>query len=311
MTTFGLELEFGDLDNSKDLPVQLGFNEGLKLDGLWRGAECGILNSNRKAVDCLRLTETRGGELATQPSVDVLDLFYKYLMILDFYRDLSVSALSAGQLSVSFNRKLSVDEFKKIFEYVKLNERYYWSLCVEGNLQEDLEYFSQVSSINHLINPKLYEAVKQANTFEDIETAVRSIHAIDAITKQETKSFRTVINLYGLVTTGRLEFRGFRETLDPYEKYSFIMLCYRLVDCMMSVGTGKSIKNILKEANYRLPKLRNIRQDVADYLATKPADRFTMSFKRLKKPYRITSVYREVTKAQEEVAKLIMKEFSK
>lgn len=311
MMTFGLELEFGDLDNSKDLPIQLGFNEGLKLAGLWRGAECGILNSNRRAVDCLRLTELRGGELATQPSIGVLDLFYKYLMILDFYRDLSVSALSAGQFSVSFNRVLSVDEIKKVFEYVRKNERFYWKLCIEGNLKEDLEYFSQVSSVNHLINPKLYEAVQRASTFEEIEFAVRTIHAVDAITGQETKSFRTVINLYGLITTGRLEFRGFRETLNPYEKYSFIMLCYRLANQLMFGTNGKSIKNILKENNYRLPKLRNIRQDVDDYLATKPANRFTMAFKRLKKPYRITSVYRLVTESQKEITKLIMKEFNR
>lgn len=102
-----------------------------------------------------------------------------------------------------------------------------------------------------------------------------------------------------------------RETLDPYEKYSFIMLCYRLANQLMFGTNGKSIKNILKENNYKLPKLRNIRQDVDDYLATKPANRFTMAFKRLKKPYRITSVYRLVTESQKEITKLIMKEFNR
>lgn len=268
MLTFGCELELSDIDRSIDIPNHLGYHEGPKIDGYYMGAECSIANTNGIAVDPICITTNRGGEINTRPTSTVDYQLSKILTIFDLFPVCDTTHVNHLHINVDLNRKPKLKEIKNVFRYTQLNEvdtirKLYWNANHEKYFKEGIWSISDFgkwrlrSSGGRMIHPRVYNQIYYVNRGVDLTHIVTHYNILiqPNTTIESHTSPRSGINLVNL-PTGRIEFRCFRMTVDPYELYSALRFCEYYVNEALKGEKGKRVKDIFKLHRFVFPPLR-------------------------------------------------------
>ena len=201
--TYGLELEFGDVDRSKvDLPVGWG----------WSPNERSIVNSN--ATKCTP-TGNFGGELNTKPLKRTLGDYRQLKQVIDScYNAGGVNMWNTGFDGHLYIGDLELEELKKLFVLG------YYTQTLMLQVFDYPDWFD----IEHLCPKIKYDFVGKVKNAKSI-SALRNVFA----NSSNVGHFRFVINIMPYFKTKTLEFRffngtrQFRKTLETINfMYSFL-----------------------------------------------------------------------------------------
>jgi len=283
-TSFGCELEWSDVDRRVDIPKELGEWEGPKIAGYYMNSEIDIVNTKGKyrgvGTDPLCMTCRVGGEIHTQPSNTIETQVLRMMRILDLFSTANIACPNHGHIHVGLPGILNeenLETLKNIFRYTKANQNDLIKYCcgydeadaskiASTDLQDWVKQYLLVGDGKHITN-QLFEAVEEAATVQDVLTALQTIPCEDWewTTGKATKtpsSHRTAVNLFNLTKGETIEFRIFRATINPVELYSCLYLTDRYIEEALLGAEGKPVSEILKEGNFRFPKL-NFNYDLA------------------------------------------------
>lgn len=279
--TYGLELEWSDIDRKVDIPEDLGSWEGPKIAGYYMGSEIDIVNTKGKwkgvGTDPLCVTCKVGGEIHTKPSETIDTQLIRMMRILDLFNVAGVACPNHGHIHVGFKTPDLMDSIeciKNIFAYTERNQEDLIIQCCGYDQKEhdlvrecpDLEDWVKQYLIvgdGKYIPPELFRAVEEAETAQDIQKALLEIKCLDwdpfeykesPIRKTEN-SHRTAVNLFNLTKGNTIEFRIFRASINPVEVYSCLRFVQRYMEEAVKGVNGKLVLDILKEGNFKFPKL--------------------------------------------------------
>lgn len=272
--SFGCELEWSDIDRSVDIPEDLGSWEGPKIAGLYMGSEIDIVNTKGQwkgyGTDPLALKCPVGGEIHTVPSKSINSQFGRILKIMGLFDQVNVACPNHGHIHVGIpGVRDDLEALKNLFKYTQKNEKDLIEYCCGYNMFDALEVRSsniQAWVKSYLlvgdgksINPDIYPIVEKAGSVEEIFEALKTINCQDYFWDTEnrlnTESHRTAFNLFNLTKGETVEFRIFRASTNPVEIYSCLYFAKRYVEEALKGSEGKSVQEILKEGNFKFPKL--------------------------------------------------------
>lgn len=273
--SFGCELEWSDVDRRVDIPEELGSWEGPKIAGYYMGSEIDIVNTKGEwkghGTDPLCLDCKVGGEIHTQPSETIDTQMFRVMRIMDLFSTICVACPNHGHIHVGIKGiKNDLQALKNLFAYTQLNEADLIRECC--GYSKDEEYEIGCSDVEDWvksyllvgdgksINPDLYAQVAEAESVSEImklleETPCDDWYWVSDVRDETSNSHRTAFNLFNLTKGGTVEFRIFRATTNPVELYSSLYFAKRYVEEALKGLEGKSVKDILKEGNFKFAKL--------------------------------------------------------
>lgn len=280
--TFGLELEWSDIDRKVDIPEELGEWEGPKIAGFAMGSEIDIVNTKGRwrghGTDPLCINCPVGGEIHTQPSSTIETQMIRFMRIMDLFPTVCTACPNHGHIHVGIpGIKSNLNLIKNMFRYLKENELDLMKACcgygsveheevVNSDLEEWVKSYLLVGDGKQL-NPVVYSMVESAKSVSEVLCILNEIPAIDYdwITDEgrlTVCSHRTCLNMFNLTKGETVEFRIFRSTINPVELYSSLYMSKRFVEEALKGQNGKPVIEILKEGNFKFAKL-NFDEDLA------------------------------------------------
>jgi len=273
-TSYGYEIEWSDIDRSVDIPVELGQWEGPKIAGYYMGSEIDIVNTIGEyrgiGTDPLCIDCKVGGEINVQPTKSPEVLLNRVMEIMDLFSVVGTGCVNHGHVHV-YVKGLKEDLvlLKNVFAYIKENEMDVQIACHswdpvthfqvwESELEPWVKTYLQFDGCK-TINQEIYNVVEKA---ESVETIIKALKTYNAVNRcwitgmvNETTSNRTAINMFNLTKGGTFEFRCFRASINPAELYSQFKFVQRFTEEALKGTNGRSVKEILKESNFRFPTL--------------------------------------------------------
>lgn len=280
--SFGLELEWSDIDRKIDIPEELGEWEGPKVAGYYLGSELDIVNTKGvwkgHGTDPLCINCPVGGEIHTQPSYTIESQMLRFMRIMNLFPTVCVACPNHGHIHVRIpGLKKNMELLKNVFQYVKENELDLMKACCgydkeeyEKVMNSDLEEWVKSYLLigdGKQINPTIYQEVHEADSVSEIMNLLEETPAIDYDWVMESgavteNSHRTCVNLFNLTKGETIEFRIFRASINPVEVYSSLYLSKRFVEEALKGFQGKPVLEILKEGNFKFAKL-NFNEELA------------------------------------------------
>lgn len=252
--TYGVELEFADVDITNPLP------EG----SFWNKKDYSIVNSNGVANDPLGKTCRFGGEINTRPTttiaeqVEVIEQIIKMLNpkpVINYKCNLHIHIGIPGL-------KEDLQMLKQVYTYAyNMDERLFdiidpmvqpIKLDNEDSKLESKRYHRNLTSHRKKPTVKRFTEVMSSRTpqefFENHATKDKNGKLCWAITPRDG------INLRQLWETGTIEFRHFFGTLDLEEIRSCLIWCAKFVDLAINEPTTPPIAILKRYPNLKFPK---------------------------------------------------------
>lgn len=280
--SFGCELEWSDIDRRVDIPITLGEWEGPKIAGYYMGSEIDIVNTKGQwkghGTDPLCIECKVGGEIHTQPSNTIDSQMYRIMDIMNRFSTVCVACPNHGHIHVGIpGIKQDLEALKNLFRYTQKNEADLIKACCgyneveaqsvrDANLENWVKDYLLVGD-GKSINPDIYEQVEKAESVERILNLLENTPCDDWFWDTNKRvslwnSHRTAFNLFNLTKGETVEFRIFRASINPVEIYSSLFFAKRYVEEALKGENGKPVLEILKEGNFKFPKL-NFDEDLA------------------------------------------------
>lgn len=273
--SYGCELEWSDVDRRVDIPVELGEWEGPKIAGYYMGSEIDIVNTKGRwkgvGTDPLCLTCKVGGEIHTQPSRFLGSQLLRVMRILDLFPVANVACPNHGHIHVGVPGLLNdLELLKNIFKYTELNqddviraaagyELVDYQNIMNSNLADWVKQYLLVGDGKH-IRQEVFDQVAKASSVQEVIQILQKEpcedweHCTGTFTPTPD-SHRTAINLFNLTKGETIEFRIFRASINPVEIFSCLKFAQRYMEEALKGVHGKPVVEILKEGNFKFPKL--------------------------------------------------------
>ena len=283
--SFGLELEFGDIDRTIDIPEYLGCWDGPKIDGIYRSVEEDVYNPLIKARTSFN--SLYGGEINTQPSKTVDGAWVHYIEIMKYFRRIDDST-GHGHIHVRVS-DLTVEELRNMVHYIKLYQKdvikttYFDKKAFETLREKSKDkYYRYViydsgRPIKEEVLDALLDFLEEYNNNHpdcllcearsDLSFYLRFKEIVSKMTEDrnvwtnEVESdevhSRAALNIYNLLFSNTLEFRGFHETINPLYKYSSILFTQNfMLEALRPINKQKSVFEVLSNYNYKFAPMR-------------------------------------------------------
>lgn len=270
MTTVGIEIEWADIDKSIDIPAEVGFWEGPKIDGHYMGSEPDIVNTKGVwrgvCTDPIAVNCPVGGEIHTVPSKYSEVQLYRYLILAKLFPEIGVSPVSHLHVHVGIPETYLNDKavMEKFVKYVRSNERDFIELTHgwTTQIEQRLSSFCSRGTIEYLkydggrsINEQAYEKFSEEHFDAFLNYPAVNVDMVTGKVEESAGThYRTAINLSNLAKGKTVEFRSYRATLNPLEVLSVVEASKAFVE--EGLGEGKLLfKTICKARNFQFPKL--------------------------------------------------------
>ena len=254
--TYGAEIEWGDIDRTKNIPPHLGN---------WEHAETDIVNIHPPyryiACDPLGLEPPMGGEINTKPTKTWQEQVDRVMEIYDLFvtagDNPSASCVNHGHIHVFVpGLKDDVAALKRLVSYIKANQTDTIEACYQ---------FHETSEMKQVPGAKMYLKFDGGREMPDymcdniINLATDfnhfiKLHAAGKDGVSMGRPFRYAINTYCMKHTGTIEFRCFRSTTKREELESQFRFAEKFIDA--ALNGGPSVKEILAEGNYTFPPFK-------------------------------------------------------
>lgn len=265
--SYGLELEFGDIDRTVDIPEYLGSWEGTKVNGIYQGAEVDVVNSippyRGVCTDPLGITCPVGGEINVHPTTTIDGQFEYMSRILDLFEDVTVSHMSHFHLHVHIpGLKTDLDLLKRFVQYCIDNQDALIKTVYLQNVNDIPESISN-RSIEYLwsdggryISDIVKIHLHDCTTIEEVLDLFNSTgHYFRNNSKHGTSSIRTAVNISNLIKGETIEFRCFRPALNMVELASQLHFVEQF--CQEAIKEdGMCVGEITSKKYYQFAPLR-------------------------------------------------------
>jgi hypothetical protein len=253
--TWGMEIEWGDVNRELEIPIHLGS---------WEHAETDIINLNEpyKNVCCdpLGIEPPFGGEINTKPTKTWQEQVDRYYELEQFFIDNgnqpTVCTTSHTHIHCYVpGLKGDVDSLKRLTKYIKENQQ----------VAIDRAYgFYEPSNMKLAKNAKMYMKFDGGrpmpdymcnniiNLATDFDHFIK-LHAAGKDGVSMGRPFRYAVNMYSMKHIGTVEFRLFRSTLDKKQ----IESCFRFVNDFMdaALNDGPDVLELIMENDYKFPPM--------------------------------------------------------
>ena len=253
--TYGMEIEWGDVPRSFEIPDNLG---------TWEHSEQDIVNLNEPyqyvCADPLGIEPPFGGEINTKPSRTWEEQVNRYFEIEKLFSDIgyppTVSATCHTHIHCYVPElKDDINALKRLTKYIKENQH---------TTIENVYGFYESNQMKGAPGSKMYlkfdggRAIPEYMTDNILNLATDfgsfiKMHCAGKDGVSMGRPFRYAINMYSLKHIGTVEFRLFRGTLDPDELSS----CFRFVRDFLdaALNDGPSVHELITENNYKFPPM--------------------------------------------------------
>ena len=218
---FGIELEYGDIDKSIELP------NGNVYDDM----DYDVVSSNGWAVDPKSKFHKIGGEINTIP-VDTLEDFKSNIEdINNALQTQTTNYRCHTHIHVSDDRLLEVEGLKKFIKYLYENQVDFrdtiYNLELEPGLSRSFKSFVKANSV--IMPERVYHAIMEGETMEEMKRGFGR--------KKDGGYWSFLIRRYGInaysifkENRGTIEFRTFKGSTDPQVLTNCAQVCRDFVE---------------------------------------------------------------------------------
>lgn len=255
--TWGLELEWGDVDRRLNIPPGLGS---------WSMWETEVLNLRAPyagiACDPLGVNPPFGGEINTKPSVGWEGQLDKFEGLVEFFGDAgcapTITCLQGIHIHVHVpGLREDLPTLKRMAEYVRRNQ--------EDYIQAVHGYFSDarirackatrtMSRSAKKIPEWMLDNLQRTESVEHFMKVFRSGKDGWKIDANTTMPQRHSVNIYNLSKIDTLEYRAPRSTLDVTQLRDLLSFHQRMTEA--SLRDGQSVADLLKSQEWSFPLFR-------------------------------------------------------
>lgn len=253
---FGMEIEWGDVPRSFEIPSHLGS---------WEYSETDIINLNPPykniCSDPLGIEPPVGGEINTKPTKTWQEQVDRYFELEKLFSDNgtppTVCVTSHTHIHCFVpGLKEDIDGLKRFISYVKENQHvaidrvYRFVDNPELKKAKNAKMYLKFDGGRPMPN---YMCDNIINTAKDFDHFIK-LHAAGKDGVSMGRPFRYAINTYSMKHIGTIEFRLFRSTLKREE----IESCFRFVSDFIdaALNNGPPIDEIVASNNYTFPEMR-------------------------------------------------------
>jgi len=253
-TTFGYELELGDIPRGVEIPPHLG---------TWEQAETDIVNIHfpfiGRACDPLGLSPPVGGEINVMPAHSPLELTNRVFEIINYFKRIgynpSASCVNHGHVHVRvIGLRDRIDWLKALTLWIKENQKdvvkKLYGYKEDPRMKETKTARTYLKWDGGRMMPDWMadNIIKKAKTFEDFIRL--QCCGKDGVSRG--RPFRYAINTYCLKHTDTIELRCLRASLSRTEVYDSIRFLGDMV--LAALVTGETAKELFAKNNYEFPK---------------------------------------------------------
>lgn len=247
--TFGVELEWGDIDRRIRIPEELGD---------WDYCECDVVNTRHPyrgfAADPLGLRPPVGGEIKTVPATTPAALARVVAELRSIFEKAgcppSVTCVAETHVHAKVPGLVeSADALRKVARYVYAQQEDLfaatWKFEDDPRMSKFLRKFFKFDGAR-LMPDYMAANLLLVRDFEDFLAQFRK--------SRDGKTVRPVrygVNLYCMKHIGTIEFRHFRATADPAEVADCVLFVRRFLE--EALGDQKSVAQILSEQDWKFP----------------------------------------------------------
>lgn len=218
---FGVELEYGDIDRSIELP------NGNTYDN----RDYDIVSSNGWAVDPKGKLHTIGGEINTIPVDNLEDFRSNIEDINNTLQNQTTNYRCHTHIHVSDDRLLEPEGLKQFIDYLYKNQREFrdtiYSIKSQPDVPRSMNIFQRANCL--LMPERVYNAIMEAETMKEIQRGFGRRHDGGF---WEWLTRRYGINAYSIfkMNRGTIEFRTFKGSTDPEILTNCAKVCKEFVE---------------------------------------------------------------------------------
>jgi hypothetical protein len=254
--TYGMEIEWGDIPRSMEIPEELGS---------WEYSERDIINLRDPykyvCADPLGESPPFGGEINTKPTRTWQEQVNRYFELQQLFEKeghaptVGVTAHTHIHCRVPGLRG-DINALKKLTKYVKENQ---------AAAIEHVYGFFEHNQMKGAKGSKMYLKFDGGRPMPDYmsDNIINLATDFDSFIKMHAagkdgvsmgRPFRFAINMYALKHIDTVEFRLFRGTLDRTELES----CFRFVEDFLdaALNDGPSVNELISTNNYKFPPMQ-------------------------------------------------------
>jgi hypothetical protein len=254
--TYGMEIEWGDVPRSFEIPENLGS---------WEYSERDIINLRAPyqnvCADPLGVEPPMGGEINTKPTRTWQEQVDRYFELKELFNELGhdptvgVTAHTHIHCRVP-GLKDDITALKKLTKYIKENQdaaidRVYGFF--EHNQMKGAKGSKMYLKFDGGRPMPDYMSDNIINLATDFDSFIK-MHAAGKDGVSMGRPFRFAINMYALKHIDTVEFRLFRGTMDRTELES----CFRFVQDFLdaALNDGPSVNELISDNNYKFPPMQ-------------------------------------------------------
>lgn len=254
--TYGMEIEWGDVPRSFQIPENLGS---------WEYSERDIINLRdpykNVCADPLGETPPVGGEINTKPSKTWQEQVDRYFELKKLFDDNGTSPTVGVTAHTHIHCRVpglrdDINALKKLTKYIKENqdaaiERVYGFF--EHNQMKGAKGSKMYLKFDGGRPMPDYMSDNILNLATDFDSFIK-MHAAGKDGVSMGRPFRFAINMYALKHIDTVEFRLFRGTLDKEELES----CFRFVEDFLdaALNDGPNVNDLISTNKYKFPPMQ-------------------------------------------------------
>lgn len=253
--TYGMEIEWGDVPRTMDIP---------ETHGSWEFSERDIINLKEPykyvCADPLGIDPPMGGEINTKPTHTWEEQVERYFDLKQLFNDAGYEPSISCTCHTHIHCRVpglrdDIDSLKRLTKYIKENQ----------TVTIDKVYgFHENSQMKGVKGSKMYLKFDggrkipdyMADNIMNLATDFNSFIKMHAAGKDGIsmgRPFRYAINMYTLKHIDTIEFRLFRGTLDRTELES----CFRFVEDFLdaALNDGPRVEELFETQDYKFPPM--------------------------------------------------------
>lgn len=266
--SYGVELEWGDVDRRLQIPESLGS---------WEYCETDIINVNEPfkyiACDPLGIEPHFGGEINTMPTHTIKEQIEIISNIKKFFETNgnrpTPSSVSHTHVHVCVPGLINdIDALKKLTEYVYKNQEQTVAMCGKFVDSPEITKNKAKMYLKYDGGRLLPEYMKNniINLATDLPSFIK-MHCAGKDGVSMGRPFRYGINMYSLKHLGTIEFRFFRSSTDLEEIKSCLEFCKLFL--LNALNDGDDVKTILGNNTFKFPEFKFNEPEYQGWLKTK------------------------------------------
>lgn len=254
--TYGMEIEWGDIPRSFEIPVNLG---------AWEYSERDIINLREPhknvCADPLGIDPPFGGEINTKPTKTWAEQVDRYFELRKLFTDAGHSPTVGVTAHTHIHCRVpglrdDIDALKRLTAYIKKNQadtidRVYGFF--EHNQMKGAKGSKMYLKFDGGRAMPDYMSDNILNLATDFDSFIK-MHAAGKDGVSMGRPFRYAINMYALKHIDTIEFRLFRGTLDREELES----CFRFVQDFLyaALNDGPDVNELISANGYKFPPMQ-------------------------------------------------------